>query len=177
MNANPEPNAPPIAVSPPTSRWFGAIPFKLMLLTIALSIAVEEFYPFSWFPMFTSLEKKTYYVYVTDGNDTRLAMTDEFGWTGDRLDNFYKQRLKKFRAQDPDRADEDSVELAARRTLERLLLIDRKRRPAGPARSLKLWRTDIVLKDDTLISKDASIATVAPNEVQGDGADVDEDDR
>jgi hypothetical protein len=51
------------------SRWWGALrrfPAKTLVAVTLLCLVLREEFPFSHFPMYSSFEDWTYYVYVTD---------------------------------------------------------------------------------------------------------------
>jgi hypothetical protein len=174
------------ATAPATRPGFlDRIPWKLMILTIAFSLWIEEFYPFSWFPMFTTLDKSTWYVFLTDGEDRKIPIEDEFGWTGDHTDNVFKATFKRARKLDAQMSADDALQLAAHQTLRRLLREPHWReRHADPGASLKVWRTDIKLVDGRLLQSDRELARLSAAEALAertkdevdDGSSRDDDD-
>jgi hypothetical protein len=145
----------------PVARRF-RLPLPLMIVTIVISIAVEEFYPLSWFPMFTALGKNTYYVFLTDDAGAKVPIAEEFGWTADRTDNFFKHRLARVRRDQPQLAPAESLRVAAESTLVQLLVgrtFEARGIAGDPA--YRLWRTDIRLKDGSLSQKDTELARMA----------------
>ncbi len=149
-----------------------------MILTIAFSLWIQEFYPFSWFPMFTNLEKNTWYIFLTDGAGKKIPIEDEFGWTGDHTDNFFKAHYKRSRKLDPNLSPEDALVGASQETLRRLLN-DPKWRVAhpDPSETRAVWRTDVRLVDGRLVLEDRELgrSTAAQAATKRNQNDSDDD--
>lgn len=151
------PNEP----TPALSLW-RRIPYKLMIAVTALSLAVEEFYPFSWFPMFTNLQKSTWYVFLKDGDGTTLPIAKEFGWTGDRADNYFKANLSRLRKRHPELGKEETTDQIASKMLRHLLAVNRRSIKKGDEdRVLELWRTDVRLRDGSLVASDRLVGRMS----------------
>lgn len=143
----------------------GSVPYKLLLTVVACSLWAQEFYPFSWFPMFTNLQKSTWYVFVKDGAGSTIALGREFGWTGDRADNYYKSNLSRLRERHPDLEKDETIRQIAEKMLRQLhALPAHSRSGATPDRVLELWRTDIKLRDGSLVAMDRPIARMSRSE-------------
>ena len=102
-------------------RWL--IPALLVLVPLwpgfvitAVSLRVEEQYPFSHFPMYRNFSDLTYYVYVTDGGDNPVAVESLTYNRTTRLRKIYDDELEPIR-----------LELRKRRAE----LTPEERRPAG----------------------------------------------
>ncbi len=63
-------------------RWIGKtllrVPFREVWLSVALLLVVGENYPFSDFPMYSSLEEESVYFAVRTGRDETLAFATSF---------------------------------------------------------------------------------------------------
>jgi hypothetical protein len=150
--------------SPSAAAWH-RIPYKLMLAVIAFSLAVEEFYPFSWFPMFTNLQKSTWYVFLKDGDGNVLPLENEFGWTGDRADNYFKANLSRLRKRHPELGKEETTDQIASKMLRHLLLVNRRSAKKNDEdRVLELWRTDVRLRDGSLVASDRLVGRMSRSE-------------
>lgn len=82
----------------------------------AVSLRVEEQYPFSHFPMYRNFSDLTYYIYVTDGEDNPVAVESLTNNRTTRLKKIYDDELEPIR-----------LELRKRRAE----LTPEERRPAG----------------------------------------------
>ncbi len=73
--------------------------FLVLLMGIAIPLLTAktekpgEFYPFSNFPMYSTFEPETYYVYVTDAADKPLAIGTLFGKSPSDVKKIYDRKL------------------------------------------------------------------------------------
>jgi hypothetical protein len=82
-------------------HWTDTIPHWAVVVLMALLIPLltrhtdkpGEFYPFSNYPMYSSFEPETYYVYVTDGADTPVAMGRVFGIAASDVKKAFDRKL------------------------------------------------------------------------------------
>ncbi|MCP5558010.1 MAG: hypothetical protein H7A55_09685 [Verrucomicrobiaceae bacterium] len=139
------------------------LPFKLhwfLVLLMAFVIPAltartdkpGEFYPFSNFPMYSSFEPATYFVYVTDEKDQDLRMGPLFGRAPSDVKKVYDRKLndaKKAHGGKVKKADlppEIRAE-AAQTVLQWLIDNMPDKSPLAPAKGLRLHRVDIVFTD------------------------------
>jgi hypothetical protein len=73
--------------------------FLVLLMGIAIPLLTAktekpgEFYPFSNFPMYSTFEPETYYVYVTDAADKPLPIGTLFGKSPSDVKKIYDRKL------------------------------------------------------------------------------------
>jgi hypothetical protein len=85
----------------PLQRVWSAIPFKFLIgMTLVLAV-VKEWYPFSHFPMYSSFEDYTYYVFVTDEHDRPVAVESLYGIRTSVLKKVYQRELRKLAKNHP----------------------------------------------------------------------------
>lgn len=111
-------------------EWWRRFPIKAMVLISALCLALQEEYPFSHFPMYSSFSDYSYYVYVTDRSGEPIALEKLMSIRTSKLKKFYQSQLNPIRdaveaAGEPwtgfRRLDIESRVPAARTALEWLL--------------------------------------------------------
>lgn len=90
--------------------WLRQTRCEWLLVMTILCLGLRENYPFSNFPMYSSFNNRTYYLYLTDANGAAIR-TKEFGLSSSALkkifDRYRRQELGRF--QD---AGQDRVQLA-----------------------------------------------------------------
>ena len=74
------------------------IPCKLMIATIAVCLAVREWYPLSSFPMYATFGPAASYVYVTDGADRPVPTLPTFGLSAMPMRRMFDSRVRAFAA-------------------------------------------------------------------------------
>lgn len=72
-----------------------------------LCLVLQENYPFSNFPMYSSFAKNSYYVYLADGNGQPLATT-RFGLTTPGMKKIYESRRRAAIKKDKEAHNQDS---------------------------------------------------------------------
>ena len=70
------------------SRW------RLLIALTAACLLLEEEFPFSDFPMYSSFADNTYYVYLADGSGSPLATLATAGITTPTLKKIYQSELR-----------------------------------------------------------------------------------
>lgn len=83
------------------TTWKDTLPHWAVVVLMALVIPFltrktdkpGEFYPFSNYPMYSSFEAETYYVYVTDGGDQPVAMGKVFGVPASDVKKAFDRKL------------------------------------------------------------------------------------
>lgn len=84
-----------------TWKWGAFAPHWAVVILMGLVIPFltrntdkpGEFYPFSNYPMYSSFEPETYYVYVTDGSDKPVAMGKVFGVASSDVKKTFDRKL------------------------------------------------------------------------------------
>ncbi len=127
------------------------LPLKVLWLLTLVNLLVEENFPFSHFPMYSSFSRFTYYIYVTNEYDVPIPMKRVFGIEASFLKKVYDRDVRSGRSRrmrtltQPELADAGRMALAFLRG-----------RPA-PATSnpalyqrLRLYQVNIQLVDKTI---------------------------
>jgi len=122
---------------PEAPRRLRRIPGALFVVTVLLSLAVREWYPFSPFPMYAVFGPETWYVVVTDGADRLVPTQRFFGVSATPLKRTYELRMLAHRGRGAALADAEA--LAAQATLRAAAAHAPAGAPTPPAQ-LRLWR-------------------------------------
>ncbi len=136
-------------------------PLFPMAVLVAFSLIVEECYPFSDFPMYSSLAPGSHYFHLTDENDQALPIKDLFGVSASEFKKIYHSYLtpiaEKLSEQSGDRVKADELgpeeqTTAGDRLLDQMLprAEDRKWWQENHPTELRLIRTDIHRNDKAL---------------------------
>ena len=72
-------------------------PTKTLVVISALCLALQEEYPFSHFPMYSSFSDYSYYVYVTDGNGDPIPLESLLSVRTSKLKKYYQSQLNPIR--------------------------------------------------------------------------------
>lgn len=78
------------------TRWT-LVFFLPLILLIAVTQKLEEYFPFSHFPMYDGMSSETFYVYITDGEDNPLPSMDVIGERVSKLKRIYDTELRRIR--------------------------------------------------------------------------------
>lgn len=138
------------------SGLWGRIPLKLCLATVLLCGWLQEWYPFSHFPMYSSLGDRTRYFYVTDEGDRPIPLADAFGVRAAFFKKLMEERQRSLWDEASRRlgseADEEAWLEVEREAGEWALEYIRERADAEMtgAERLILWRVDIALVEGEL---------------------------
>ncbi len=142
--------------------------FPLVALT-AFCLIVEESYPFSDFPMYSSLSPGSHYFYLTDENDQALPIKGLFGISASELKKMYHSKLTPMAVERSEQSgdrikaselgDADQT-LAGDKLLDDLMprADDRKWWQENTPGELRLIRVNIYRNDDAL-SQDKQLIT------------------
>ena len=84
--------------------------FLPFILIIVVTQWLEEYFPFSHFPMYDRMPEITFYVYVTDGDDNPIPSTDVFGERVSKLKRIYDTQLRIIKEQLDKRKYELTIE-------------------------------------------------------------------
>jgi len=76
-------------------RMWRAVPCKLLWAFVAVCALVQEWYPFSHFPMYSNFEPHTYYIYLADSEDRPVALQSEFGIRTSNFKKIYDRKLRE----------------------------------------------------------------------------------
>jgi hypothetical protein len=152
------------------------IPFKLMLAVVFVSLLLREFYPFSWFPMYSNFSGRTWYVYVTDERDQPLALRELFGVTTPFLKKAYYSNLRAARKSSSEHTLRSNSEHpspysskpvlppereAAIATLRFVTTEVKPRRAGAACVDLRLWKVDLA-RHDREITRERSLLGELP---------------
>lgn len=100
---------PPNSASPTAraGRWAWRLVLKssIAFAVVAISLVVEESYPFSHNPMYSKFSRDSHYYYVTDERDEPIIFRDQFGTSAIKI----KKLIKK----DMDRRGRDDLKFPA----------------------------------------------------------------
>jgi len=77
------------------ATWWSAVPCKLLWALVAICALLQEWYPFSHFPMYSNFEPYTYYVYVADETDQPVPLVSTFGIRAANLKKIYDRELRQ----------------------------------------------------------------------------------
>ena len=131
------------------------VPIKLMLSVVFVSLLLREFYPFSWFPMYSNFSGHTWYVYVTDHRDQPIALRERFRVTTPFLKKAYYANLRA--AQDSRSEPSLSPERDAALATLRFVTTEVRPKHAGtPCVGLRLWKVELTRRDRE-IARDRSL--------------------
>jgi len=135
-------------------------PFKVLVLLVALSLVLREFYPFSHYPLYTTFDGKTWYVYLTDQDDKPLPAVAVTRTRASRIKKIYNSRLRKLQTKKKGRnRDTPSSQLmAAQQTLDYLLSLKRVRFPPQ-TEEIRLHRVDLVLTNQSIARETRLLAS------------------
>ncbi len=78
-------------------RFLARLWWKPMLVLTAGCLLVQEQYPFSHFPMYSSFGRTTYYLYLADGTGAPIATLPTIGLTTPTLKKVFSTGLRKER--------------------------------------------------------------------------------
>jgi len=73
----------------------GWIPFREVILSVAVLLLIGENFPFSNFPMYSSLEDESFYFVVTNSKDEILPYATVFRFRASFASKSYKTEYKK----------------------------------------------------------------------------------
>jgi hypothetical protein len=134
------------------------VPLKLMLAVVALSLALSEWFPFSYFPMYAKLSKSSWYVYVTDLQDRPLALETDFGMRAARV----KRIFRTLRDEEGGGSRTPEVEAIAGRRVLQIVLDQGLRKPDPMPQGLRLWKVRIEERDGVLERIGRPVAELSP---------------
>lgn len=121
-------------------------PFTFVLVMVGILALMREWYPFSHFPMYARFENYTYYVYVTDHNETPLPVESLFGIRTANLKKIYQKELRRI-ARDHPRGTKGLPREQRREAGDYVLQFLRENsanpRKTDAIRGLKLYQVDI----------------------------------
>lgn len=140
-------------------KW---LPILVLPIFISVTQSIEEWYPFSHFPMYRDPSPRSFYLYITDENNDPLPVAYMSGVRTAALKKRWKRRVKdagnSYLNWEADAKKRDSVfEEVGIELLETLrkLSIDRKR-PFPD--NVKLMRADISFENDQFVEEVFQVA-------------------
>lgn len=136
------------------------VPFKVLILLVALSLVLRELYPFSHYPLYTNFDGKTWYVYLTDQDDKPLPTVKVARVRTSRVKKVYDSRLRKLQGKKKGKRQPQSAvqSVAAEQTLDFLLALKGLRLPAG-LEELRLYRVDLVISNQSILKEKRLLGT------------------
>ena len=155
----------PIGKIPAVLRFFGKllrrIPFREVWFSVALLLVVGENYPFSDFPMYSSLEDESVYFVVRTGQDETLAYATSFRSRASFVPKALKTERRKL--EKSGMSSEAALGQAGRNIL--LYLLERaepQKREGLLQNGLKLVEIRISVDDSRLKEEEKVLAEIAP---------------
>ena len=140
------------------------IPLKILWLLTLLNLLLEENFPFSHFPMYSSFSDFTYYIFITDENDEPIPikLKSNFGVSTSFLKKMYDTEVRKdsnekfsMRKQTP-----EDLNRAGQLTLD--YVWKRAKRPAKkPYDRLRLYQENLHFECGTIRHERMLIAEVS----------------
>ena len=143
--------------------WLRRTSCKPLLLLTAICLLVQEQFPFSHFPMYSSFTDKTFYVHLADGSGEAIATPVSTGLRSSQLKKVYEQELMKEKKR-PGRSRHASPTLEEkRRAGERVLATLRssqwvRRRRSKFPQVVQLYEVTIRLRQNRLEKESVLIA-------------------
>lgn len=161
----------------PTSFWISSkkviwtilkyTPFREVILAVILLSVVKENYPFSHFPMYSSLSPSANYVYVTNGKDEVLGFKQTFALSAPQTSKVL--RSKRREAERKNRKDWTEIRQAeaSRIAGEEILtyLIDTapaEKRDVLRANGLKLYEVKLRQNEEGIHEDRSLVAELKP---------------
>ena len=132
------------------------IPLKLMLCIVVLGLIVQEWYPFSAFPMYANLSPQAHYYFVTDENKKPISTFREFNLPDSAPVKIIRTRLHYHAATALTMKDESDVG----KQFLRYLLNIRKPKEPPEYRQLLLWKATISLNNKSIIKQEYPVASI-----------------
>ena len=71
-------------------------PFSHLVIFLAFSYSIKEFYPFTHIPMYSDPEPRAPYYHLADGEDQPIGVKTHSGVTNPKMRKMYRSRLEKF---------------------------------------------------------------------------------
>jgi hypothetical protein len=140
-------------------RVFRAIPFKEVILVALLLQGFKEFFPFSHFPMYSTLPPDTDYFYLTDGDGNLIGQQSIFGVRAARMKKIFQANQREIMA-GGEVGREEASRLAGERTLDYLYeVLPSWNRDQMAGVDVLLRRVEVVRRPDGLHETDELVAT------------------
>ena len=141
--------------------WLGRTRYKWLLAMVLLGLVLQENYPFSNFPMYSSFSNHTYFIHLADARGTALN-TRQVGLSNSVMkkifDRYRQAELKHFADAGSERVR--LAEAAACQSLLRYLDGLAEKRPAARKLlpGLQVQRVTVYQKADNLVFETSTIA-------------------
>ena len=124
-----------------------------------------EWYPFSNFPMYSSFEDFTYYVFVTDLHDKPIALSAVFGASTSNVKKAYDRKLTNSKKASGSKLRRTDLPLeirsvAAREVLTLLAANAAKQPEVRALGGLRLHQVDIGFSDGAMTKKTAAVGEI-----------------
>jgi hypothetical protein len=137
------------------------IPFREVWLSVAFLLLIGENYPFSNFPMYSSLEKESVYFVVRTGHGETLPYATSFRSRASFVPKALKAEVRKLEKAGLNR--DAALEQAGQNVLMYLVQRAEPQRRDGLLRhGLKLVEVRIAIDDSRLAEKEELVAEISP---------------
>jgi hypothetical protein len=143
-------------------RFFSRLWWKPLLVLTAASLLIQEQYPFSDFPMYSTFGPKTYYLYLADGAGVPIPVLTVLGMRTTTLKKVFATEIRKEREHFPARPKR--LTPAQKQAVGERLLARLKASPAAKKRGrkvpnvLRLYEVNISLVEGHLDKQTELIA-------------------
>lgn len=141
--------------------WLKGTRCKWLLVVVLLCLVLQENYPFSHFPMYSSFANRTYLIYLADAQGRPIATT-RFGLSSSALkkifDRYRRVALKKFEGSGKERVS--LAEKAAAESVLRYLegLTERHPMARQPISGVQVRHVHIEQKSGALLFETLTLA-------------------
>ena len=137
-------------------RHTGWLPF---ILLTAACLLIEEEYPFSNFPMYSSFSRETDYVFLATGEDKPLPSAETIAVSTSTLKKMFKSELRIARRQGGKSVSlDESKRIAAERLLARFRAADRAGTIGDLPAVVRLYEVEIRLADSRITRETTLVA-------------------
>ncbi|MFT4546610.1 MAG: hypothetical protein ACI8XO_000648 [Verrucomicrobiales bacterium] len=153
----------------PLKIWH-AIPLKLVLLLVALSLVLKnpdgraEYYPFSNYPMYSQFDERDYFVYLADQDGKALPSKETFRITTPKVKKRFKKVLGKVakelgkKKREVDGADLEAVAVT---TLKSLMNAVPDHPRVATLTELQLIYVDLRREGDEIVVEQRKVGAIA----------------
>jgi hypothetical protein len=149
-------------------RWFFTrVPFAPLLVLVLFLQIVEEFYPFSQFPMYQRFDEQATYLFVTNGKDEIIPVQKHFSYGTSRVKKSFKNSLRdeaKKHGRKLETATEEDMKAAGADVLKDLYKLalkkDARKLKSIQGDEIKLWHGLITLENDKFSDKQVELASL-----------------
>ena len=154
---NPAPAAPPTAFFPAACYWLKRSPLAVMAVYCAISLILEENYPFSHYPMYSNPGADRSYYILADGDGKPLPVVEVTGGslTCPKIGKMFRSKARKAAEKlkiSPANLTAEQTQAVGLDILQQIRHYAQSKGRPLPAR-LQLQRVDIGLSDDGRVTE------------------------